>query len=120
MTAFESLFADCFAESDPAAESVCVAHFNADADCIHLSRHTGDTWGVDFPLRDIIADVVQLGSTSIIIAHNHPSGDCRPSDADCRATRRLLSAAEAIDCKVVDHLVFAGNECTSFRTLGLL
>jgi DNA repair protein RadC len=36
------------------------------------------------------------------------------------ATRRLASAAEAIDCTILDHLVFAGTECTSFRRVGLL
>jgi len=55
-----------------------------------------------------------------VIAHNHPSGDARPSDSDRRATRRLASAAEAIDCALLDHLVFGGDDCTSFRRIGLL
>ena len=44
----------------------------------------------------------------------------RPSDPDCRATRRLATAAEALDCTVLDHLVFGGDECTSLRAAGLL
>ncbi len=115
-----SLFAGCFADCDPAEETVWVAHLDERQYCLHLSRHRGDASGVDFPIRSIIADAAQRGSAAILLAHNHPSGDCRPSAADCRATRLLVSAAEALDCRVLDHLVFAGDECASFRSLGLL
>jgi DNA repair protein RadC len=63
---------------------------------------------------------VLYGSAGIILAHNHPSGDSTPSESDCRATRRLACAAEALDCAIVDHLVFAGGDCSSFRRMGLL
>ena len=65
--------------------------------------------GADFPLRQIIVDAAEHGSAGIVLAHNHPSGDATPSDSDCRATRRLATAAEALDCAVLDHLVFAGE-----------
>jgi DNA repair protein RadC len=71
-------------------------------------------------LRTIIADAVSHGSTGIVLAHNHPSGDARPSEADCRSTRRLASATEALDCTILDHLIFAGADCTSMRRLGYL
>ena len=61
-----------------------------------------------------------MRSAGIVLAHNHPSGDARPSDSDCRATRRLATAAEALDCTLVDHLIFAGDDCTSLRRMGLL
>ena len=73
-----------------------------------------------FHCATIIADAAVHGSAGIVLAHNHPSGDPRPSDSDCRATRRLAVAAEALDCAVLDHLVFAGTECTSLRQLGYL
>jgi DNA repair protein RadC len=56
----------------------------------------------------------------IVLAHNHPSGDPRPSESDLHATRRLVTVADALDCTVLDHLVFAGTECTSLRRLGYL
>jgi DNA repair protein RadC len=87
---------------------------------VHLSRYAGDETGADFPLRDIIADAAEHHSAGIVLAHNHPSGDPHPSDSDCRATRRLASAAEALDCTVLDHLVFAGAHCSSLRQLGYL
>lgn len=116
----QRFFAGCLADSDPAHESLWVAHLDEQARCLHLSRHPGDEIGADFPLKQIIGDAATYGSAGIVLAHNHPSGDPRPSDSDCRATRRLASAAEALDCAVIDHLVFAGKDCSSFRKLGLL
>src|SRR3954468_12902461 len=120
LAAAQSFFAGCLAQGDPAQEELWVAHTDESARCIHISRHHGGETGGSFPLKAIIADAVAHSSSGIVLAHNHPSGDARPSDADCRATRRLAAAAEAIDCAVLDHLVFAGAACTSFRRLGYL
>lgn len=120
LAAARTFFSGCFAGSDPRRESLWVAHLDDAARCLHLSRHDGDEAGTDFPLRSIIADAALHGSSAIVLAHNHPSGDPTPSDADKRATRRLACAAEALDCAVADHLVFGGPRCTSFRELGFL
>jgi len=105
---------------DPQHETLWVAHLDAEARCLHLSRHSGDTCGVDFPLRNIVIDAAAHGTKAILLAHNHPSGDPRPSESDLRATRRLASVAEALDCRVLDHFVFAGADCSSFNALGYL
>ena len=115
-----AFFTGCMADSDPSRESLWVAHVDEQARCLHLSRHDGEASETNFPLRDIIADAAAHGSAGIVLAHNHPSGDAMPSSSDCRATRRLATAAEAIDCAILDHLVFAGAECASFRQMGLL
>ncbi len=120
LAAARAFFAGCMADSDPARESLWVAHLDDSARCLHVSRHPGDETGAQFPLRHIIADAAARGSAGLVLAHNHPSGDPRPSDSDCRCTRRLATAAEALDCTVLDHLVFAGRECSSFRKMGLL
>lgn len=120
LAAARAFFAGCFAESDPKRESLWVAHVDSGARCIHVSCHEGEETGAHFPLRDIIIDAAVHRSAAIILAHNHPSRDAAPSDSDCRATRRLASAAEALDCTILDHLIFAGDECTSFRRIGLL
>ncbi len=120
LAAAKAYFAGCLADCDPARESLWVAHLDDQARCLHVSRHDGDESGAEFPLKAIISDAALHGSAGIVLAHNHPSGDPTPSDSDCRATRRLASAAEALDCTVLDHLVFAGNDCTSFRRMGLL
>lgn len=120
LAAARDFFAGCFAEVDERRESLWVAHVDDQAHCLHLSCHEGNAAGLAFPLRNIIADAAEHGSAGIVLAHNHPSGNACPSDSDCRATRRLATAAEAIDCTILDHLVFAGSECTSFRKMGLL
>jgi DNA repair protein RadC len=108
--AARALFADCFAESDPAREYLWVAHVDADWNCIHLSGYEGDETGVSFPFRSIIAGAAAHGSSGMILAHNHPSGDSRPSDADRSATRRLACAVSGIGSVVIDHFLFAGPE----------
>jgi DNA repair protein RadC len=120
LEAARGFFAGCFADSDTSRERLWVAHVDDQARCLHLSLHEGDESGTDFPLRTIIADAALHGSAGLVLAHNHPSGDATPSEQDCRATRRLAAAAEAIDCAVIDHLVFAGAQCTSLRRMGLL
>ena len=120
LDAARSFFSGCFLECDPSLESLWVAHLDEEATCVHLSRHSGDDSGTDFPLRSIIVDAAVHGSAAILLAHNHPSGDPTPSDSDKRSTRRLAAAAEALDCALVDHLVFGGSRCTSFRAIGLL
>jgi DNA repair protein RadC len=120
LAAARSFFAGCLADADPSRESLWVAHVDDQARCLHLSLHNGDETGADFPMRQIIADAAAHGSAGIVLAHNHPSGDATPSDSDCRVTRRLANAAQALDCAVLDHLVFAGEQCTSLRRMGLL
>lgn len=119
LRAATEFFAGCLADADPTRESLWVAHVDDQSHCVHLSRHQGDETGAAFPLRTIIVDAATHGSVGIVLAHNHPSGDPRPSESDCRATRRLATAAEAVDCTVLDHLIFAGEHCTSFRKFGL-
>jgi DNA repair protein RadC len=65
-------------------------------------------------------DAAKHNTTSIMLAHNHPSGDPTPSGSDCRVTRRLAIAAEALGIKIADHIVFARGLHRSFRELGLL
>ena len=118
--AAEAFFARCFEDAGGQVERLFVAHVDEQARCLHLSHHDGGDDSAHFPLRSIIADAARHGSAGIVLAHNHPSGDPQPSDADCRTTRRLASAAEALDCTILDHLIFAGGDCTSLRRLGYL
>ena len=113
-------FKDCFARCDQTIETLWVAHVDTAGHCIHLSEHRGDANGAELSLRHIIGDVIERGSAGILLAHNHPSGDSRPSDSDLQATRKLATTIEALDCKVLDHLIFAGANCVSLRALGFL
>lgn len=59
-------------------------------------------------------------AAQIIIAHNHPSGDCRPSDEDKLITKRLVKVGELVGISVVDHVIFSEKEFISFKDRGLL
>ena len=120
LSAARGLFEPCFASGDRARETLWVAHLNHAAVCVHLSRHDGDETGALFPMKTILRDALAHDSAGLLLAHNHPSGEARPSHSDCRATRRLASVLDSIDCALVDHLIFAGTDCASFRQLGLL
>jgi len=120
LDAARDFFAGCFADCESHRESLWVAHVDSEARCVHLTRHEGDEYGANFPLRSIIADAAAHGSVGILLAHNHPSGDGTPSKTDLRATRRLASAAEALGCRIIDHLIYANTNVTSLRALGLL
>ena len=121
--AARDFFAACFDGAEATrSERLWVAHVDQQARCIHLGCYAdGREGAVDVPIRQIINDAARLGSAGVMLAHNHPSGDCTPSAADCAATRKLSRAAEAIDLAVIDHLVFArAGECRSLRRMGLL
>ncbi|WP_308517635.1 JAB domain-containing protein [Sphingomonas flavescens] len=120
LAAARTFFSDCLAEADQRRETLWVAHVDGQSRCLHLAAYPGEQTGGDFPLREIVIDVAEHGSEGLVLAHNHPSGDARPSDNDKRATRRLAMAADALDCTVLDHLIFAGDECVSLRRMGLL
>jgi len=113
-------FASCFKTEDRSREQLLVAHVDSAARCIHVEQYDGETAWVGMPVRQIMADAARFGSAGIVLAHNHPSGDAKPSDADYRATRKLARAGEAIDLAILDHLIFAGPDCGSMRRMGLL
>ena len=70
--------------------------------------------------RRIIHRALDLGASAIIIAHNHPSGDPRPSRADIEATKAIARAAKAVDLMVLDHVIVSGCGHYSFSAAGLL
>jgi DNA repair protein RadC len=113
-------FASHLAAAEPSRERLWVAHVDEATRCLHVARYEGDLNSVDIPVREIIVDAARLGSAGVVLAHNHPSGDARPSEADHLATRKLARAGEAIDLTILDHLIFAGGECSSMRRMGLL
>lgn len=70
--------------------------------------------------REVIKRALELSATSIIMVHNHPSGDPTPSRADIDMTQQIVQAAEPLGISVHDHIIVARNGHTSLRSLGLL
>lgn len=70
--------------------------------------------------RAIIGRAIELGATSLIVAHNHPSGDPSPSSADLACTMALANLCAGLDITLLDHVVVARGAATSMRAAGLL
>src|SRR6478609_4087856 len=87
-------FASCFGSADRSREWLWVAHVDTRARCILLEGYGGDASRVDLPIGSIIADAARLGTSGLILAHNHPGGDPTPSRSDCLATRNLVRAGD--------------------------
>lgn len=120
LDAARALFSDCFAWSDKDKEHLWIAHVDHDFWCVQLECIAGDASSAHVSVKDIVAAVIEHKSTGLLLAHNHPSGDPRPSDSDMRITRRLANALEGADCRLHEHLISAGSQWTSFRKMGLL
>lgn len=70
--------------------------------------------------REVFAPAVSCSAAALVVAHNHPSGDCTPSPEDRDATRRLQRAGEVLGIPVLDHLVVSERGFFSFKENGLL
>lgn len=80
----------------------------------------GSVDSVPFYPREIVKRAVVLGAVAVIVAHNHPSGDPEPSDADVALTRDLKTALEAVGIALHDHVVVGRSGTCSFRERGLI
>lgn len=70
--------------------------------------------------REVIRRAIDLGSSAIILVHNHPSGDPAPSRADIALTRDIADAGKKLGITVHDHIVIGANGHSSMRGMGLL
>lgn len=71
-------------------------------------------------VREVVRRALELGSTALILVHNHPSGDPQPSKQDIAITRELIEAGRRFDIAVHDHVIIAENGHASLRQLGLI
>ena len=70
--------------------------------------------------RSVVEVALRRGASAIILAHNHPNGDVRPSEQDKTLTRAIVLAASAVQLRVIDHLIVSPDEVFSFAQEGLL
>ena len=77
-----------------------------------LSRGSVDNAGCD--LREVVKWALKLSSYQLIVAHNHPSGDPEPSDADVVFTRNLIAYCKNMGIKVIDHFIIGKSSYYSF------
>lgn len=85
---------------------------------IEMFRGTIDSASV-YP-REVVKETLACNAAAVIFAHNHPSGVAEPSQADRVLTEKLKNALALVDVRVLDHLVVAGADITSFAEKGWL
>lgn len=102
-------------------EMVAFAYLDPERRLLGL-RHgqSGRADVAEVPVRLVVADALAFDAASVVMAHNHPGGDPTPSEADRAVTRRLARALDAIEVRLMDHLVLAVGGTASFRAMGLL
>ena len=80
----------------------------------------GGITGTLVDVRLVLKNALEVGAVGLILAHNHPSGTLKPSDADKQITTKLKIAAESLDIKVLDHLIITENAYFSFADESIL
>jgi len=68
--------------------------------------------------REVFRPAIISASAAIVIAHNHPSGDATPSEADIKVTRDLIRAGQLLRIEVLDHVIVGAGQHCSLRAMG--
>ena len=82
--------------------------------------HVGTSKSSPVSAKSVFTRAMLCNANSIIVAHNHPSGDAHPSRDDVNITRTLEKAGEILDIKLQDHIIVGDNDYYSFRNEGLV
>jgi DNA repair protein RadC len=80
----------------------------------------GGITGTLVDVRLVLKNALEFGAISLILAHNHPSGTLKPSEADKQITVKLKTAAESLDIRVLDHLIITEKAYFSFADKNIL
>jgi DNA repair protein RadC len=68
--------------------------------------------------KKVFKVAIESYCTGILLGHNHPSGNCTPSEQDCQLTRKLVDAGKLIDISVLDHIIVGNDQYYSFADEG--
>lgn len=80
----------------------------------------GDIAGTVVNIKAILSEAILLKASAIILAHNHPSGQIKPSSQDVAMTTQIKGAAKLIDVEVLDHVIIGNKDFYSFADNGIL
>ena len=80
----------------------------------------GGITGTLVDVRITLKKALELGAVSLILVHNHPSGSLKASEADKQLTKKLKTASESLDIKVLDHIIVTEKSYLSFADEGML
>lgn len=102
-------------------ERVRVLHLNARNMLLRDDHmHDGSIDQAAIYVREVIKRAVELGSSSLILVHNHPSGSPQPSRDDIAVTRQIIEAGKPLGIAVHDHVIIGSEGHSSMRAAGLL
>lgn len=102
-------------------EMFCVLYLNNAQFLIkHEFLSSGGLTATIADIRMILKNALLCNAAKLIVAHNHPSGNKTPSEADKKLTTKLKEAAQHMDIELVDHIIIAGKDFTSFANEGLI
>ena len=85
-----------------------------------VTVYAGNLAGSPVRIGEVFRDAVRRQAASMVVVHNHPSGDPSPSAEDLRITRELAEAGRLLDIDLLDHLVIGHGRWLSLRALGAL
>jgi DNA repair protein RadC len=106
-------------------------HFNPECECFvvlllntrrrvkgHHLVSIGTLDSVTVHAREVFRLAIMAAAHSVVVMHNHPSGESTPSEADIRVTRDLIRAGQLLKLEVLDHVVVGHGNHSSLRSLG--
>lgn len=102
-------------------ENMIILYLNSKCELIVKEEYSGSANYIDMPSNEIVRKCLKYNARGVIVAHNHPNGDVRPSNADIEATNTLQKKLQLFDFIFFDHLIigykkyyaFSENECFS-------
>ncbi|KAA2218463.1 RadC family protein [Maribacter flavus] len=102
-------------------EEFWILYLNNSNKILHKAQLSkGGITGTLVDVRLLMRQSLELGAVALILAHNHPSGTLKPSQADKEITQKIKNASESLDIRVLDHLIITQKEYFSFADNQLL
>ena len=97
---------------------ICLNQKNAPT---HIQTvHIGDISSAIISPREVFKVAILTNAARIIVAHNHPSGDCNPSNEDIGLTERLVQSGDLLGIPLIDHLIITADNHYSFKQNNLI
>ena len=76
--------------------------------------------GASVYTREVVKAALRHNASAVIFGHNHPSGNCTPSEADIHVTNQLVDALSMVEVRVLDHIIVGGDNSFCFSEKGLI
>ena len=107
--------------TDEGFEEFWAVYLNHKNQIVYKSQLSkGGITGTLVDVRVLFKMALEHFATSVIVAHNHPTGNLKPSDADLKITKNIQQAGDLLNIKLMDHLIVGENSFFSFKDQNLL